>query len=331
MKKHGSKTHEFSSEIELLTRVASLYYIEDRTQVEIAEHLGLSRPKVGRLLQKAREQEIVQIRINAHPSLSLQLESELLKRFSLKGTLLVGDQRDADMERMLLARMVADYLSRNIKAGQVLTVGMGRNVGAVPEQLAPGSPRAATIISAMGGSPLVAPPINPNDICRRIAEALGGKSEGLYAPAYAENKAVRDYFLSHEDIAQTLARARRADMALVGIGDARDESAVVQMGCFSLQDMIHLREAGAVGDILGHFFDIRGVPIENGMAHRTVGLSFEDLRDIPCLIGVASEPEKKLALLGALRSGIIDVLATSVSNARALLTLDGQATSGVVE
>jgi len=322
MKKTTAKNQEFSSEVELLTRVASLYYIEDRTQAEIAKQLGLSRPKVGRLLQKAREQEIVQIRINAHPSLSLQLESELLKRFALKGTLLVGDQRDVDTERMLLARMVADYIARNAKAGDVVAVGMGRNVGAVPEQIAPTVPRAVTIISAMGGSALVAPPINPNDICRRMAEALGGRSEGLYAPAYAESKEVRDYFMSHEDIAQTLDRARRANMALVGIGDARNESAVVQMGCFSVQDMMHLREAGAVGDILGHFFDVQGVLIERGMTDRTIGLSFDDLCHIPCVIGIASEPEKKLSILGALRSGMIDVLATSVSNARTLLMLD---------
>lgn len=327
MKKTAAKNREFSSEVELLTRVASLYYIEDQTQAEIAKQMGLSRPKVGRLLQKAREQEIVQIRINAHPSLSLQLESELLKRFVLKDTLLVGDQRDVDTERMLLARMVADYMARNIKAGDIVAVGMGRNVGAVPDQITPTVPRDVTFISAMGGSSLVARPINPNDICRRMAEALGGKSEGLYAPAYTESKAVRDYLMTHEDIAQTLDRARRADMALVGIGDTRDESAVVQMGCFSVQDMIHLREAGAVGDILGHFFDIQGVPIKRGMADRTIGLSFDELCRIPCVIGIASEPEKKLSILGALRSGMIDVLATSVGNARSLLMLDAKAST----
>jgi len=327
--KKNARSHDggFSSEVELLTRVASLYYVEDQTQIEIAKNLGLSRPKVGRLLQKARDQGIVQIRIHAHPALSLQLEAELLKRFPLKATVLVGDQRDANTERALLARMVADYLTRSIKADDVVAVGMGRNVGAVPEQVAPGTPRGVTFISAMGGSPLVAPPINPNDICRRLAEAFGGKSEGMYAPAYAESKAVRDYFMSHEDIAQTLARARNAQIALVGIGDARDESAVVQMGCFSQSDMTHLRQAGAVGDILGHFFDIRGVPIQNGMANRTVGLSFDDLCRIPSVIGMASEPEKNLAILGALRSGMIDVLATSVKNARSLIAFDEDRTN----
>ncbi len=45
---------ELSQEIELVTRVASLYYLEDVTQGETADALGLSRPRVGWLLKKAR-------------------------------------------------------------------------------------------------------------------------------------------------------------------------------------------------------------------------------------------------------------------------------------
>ena len=41
--------------VELLTRVASMYYLGDMTQETIAANLGLSRPKVGRLLTQAQE------------------------------------------------------------------------------------------------------------------------------------------------------------------------------------------------------------------------------------------------------------------------------------
>ena len=42
---------------------------------------------------------------------------------------------------------------------------------------------------------------------------------------------------------------------------------------------------------------------------------------------MASEAGKTPALLGALRTGIVDVLATSIANARAVLALDAQARS----
>jgi DNA-binding transcriptional regulator LsrR (DeoR family) len=97
------------------------------------------------------------------------------------------------------------------------------------------------------------------------------------------------------------------------------DSAVVQMGCVSVADMARLRKAGAVGDILGYFFDIDGRPVGAGMGDRAISLSGDALRAIPCVIGVVAESEKTTALLGALRTGLIDILATSVGNARRLL------------
>ena len=48
------------SELEhrLLYRIAHAYYEDGLTQERIAAHFGLSRPKVSRLLQKARSEKI---------------------------------------------------------------------------------------------------------------------------------------------------------------------------------------------------------------------------------------------------------------------------------
>jgi DNA-binding transcriptional regulator LsrR (DeoR family) len=56
-------------------------------------------------------------------------------------------------------------------------------------------------------------------------------------------------------------------------------------------------------------------------SERLIALSIDDLRHIPTVIAVASEPEKKLAILGALRTGIIAVLIVDEANATALLDL----------
>ena len=41
------------------------------------------------------------------------------------------------------------------------------------------------------------------------------------------------------------------------------------------------------------------------------------------MIGIASESDKTLAILGALRSGLVHVLATTLNNARRILELAG--------
>jgi DNA-binding transcriptional regulator LsrR (DeoR family) len=312
------------SDIALLVRVASLYYLEDRTQEEIASALGLSRPKVGRLLQRARAEGLVEIRVHTPGDLRVDMETRLAERFGLQQALLVGDTQDQEAQRTRTAQAAAAFLTQNLRPGQIVAVGMGRNVSAVADQSVGSPPCDALFISAIGGSSLMASHINSNDICRRLAMHSGGRSEELYAPAYAENPQVRDSFLQHDDVRQSLARAREARIALVSVGDARSDSAVVRIGCFTAQEMERLRNARAVGDILGSFFDLQGRPVAEGMQDRVIGLDAEELRRIPLVIGVVSEKEKAQAVLGALRTGILNVLVTTLEIAQHALLLDLQ-------
>lgn len=321
IKRVGIERDEDAGEIELMTRLASLYYLDNLTQLEIAQRVGLSRIKVVRLLKRARDVGIVEIRLHTPAAMRTSLETALVQRFGLQQALLVADQTNEDNLRALVAQLAANHLDRHLHDGDTVAVGMGRNVGAVPDAVSRVAPRQCAFVTAIGGSPLVGQPINSADICRRLAERFGGTSECLYAPAYVESRQLRDAFLCHDEVQSVLERARNAQIALVGIGDAMDNSAVVRMGCFSADDMTRLRKAGAVGDILGDFFDIQGRSVSAGMNDRVISVNGDALRNIPCVIGIVAESEKAPALLGALRTGIVDILVTSVGNARHLLEM----------
>lgn len=47
-----------------------------------------------------------------------------------------------------------------------------------------------------------------------------------------------------------------------------------------------------------------------------MGLNMDELRQLPEVIMVTSGPRKVLAILGALRTGVVDILATAAGNAR---------------
>ncbi|MGA3184810.1 MAG: sugar-binding transcriptional regulator [Candidatus Dormibacteria bacterium] len=311
-------------DIELMTRVASRYYLEGMTQEAVARSLRLSRPKVGRLLDRARRVGIVEITVNVPPELGLQVEAELVSEFGLDQVLLVNDQTDEAGQRASVARATAGLLRRRLSDGDVIALGMGRNVGAVPDFVGTPPARAVTFVSAIGGSPLVDTGVNPNEICRRLAEAFRGTAEVLYAPAYAETPEVRDAFIHHDDVRDVLGHARAASVALIGIGNARDDSAVVRMGCFSASEMRRLRDRGAVGDILGSFFDADGHGVADGIGDRVVAIGRADLERIPCVVAICSERDKGDAILGALRSGMVNALVTSLSTARNVLDLSGR-------
>lgn len=305
-----------------MTRVASQYYLEGMTQEAVARSLRLSRPTVGRLLDRARTAGIVEVTVHVHPDIGLQVEAAMVAEFGLDQVLLVSDQTDEAGQRASVARAAAGLLRRQLSDGDVVALGMGRNLGAVPDFIGTTPPRTATFVSAIGGSPLVDTGVNPNEICRRLAEAFAGSAEVLYAPAYAETPAVRDAFISHDGVRDVLEHARGANVAVIGVGNARDDSAVVRMGCFSVGEMRRLRERGAVGDILGSFFDTNGNVVD-GIGDRVVAIERADLETIRCVVAICSERDKRDAILGALRSGMVNVLVTNLSMARAVLDLQG--------
>jgi DNA-binding transcriptional regulator LsrR (DeoR family) len=307
----------------LLVRVASLYYLDNMSQQDIAHSLGLSRPKVQRLLDQARREGIVEIRIHAFPSMHLELEAQLKSTFGLTEAVVAPSHPDAAAQLESVARAAADYLQRHLRDGMVVAVGMGRDTGAVPKYFNPHRNIECTFVSAMGGSPRLDAPTNPNEICRALAVRCGGRAESLYAPAYVESAAMRDMLMQQEAVHHTLELAARADLALVGIGSTNDECTMVRSGCLSLEQIRQLRAEMLVGDILANYFDINGNLMISSLYGRLVGLTMDELRNIGTLIAVVSEVSKTRAILGALRAGAIDVLAVDANNAQAVLELAG--------
>ena len=310
---------------ELLARIAHRSYIDGQTQEEIAHEFGLSRPKVQRLLERARQSGIVDIHIEAPPGLNLDLESELVETFRLGDAIVSPGRADPAAQREAVARSAAKFLERRLVDGMVVAVSHGRDTGEVPRFFRPTRRLDVTFASAMGGSPRVDNPTNPNEICTSLADRCGGRAESLYAPAYVESADVRDRLLEQEAVAHTLSVAARADVALVGIGGTDDRCTMVRSGCLSIDEIGRLRDAGAVGDVLGNYVDARGTVIVAPHSQRLVALSMEDLLRIDIVVAVASESEKPLAILGVLRAGVIDVLIVDEGNARAVLEL-GRAT-----
>jgi DNA-binding transcriptional regulator LsrR (DeoR family) len=310
-------------EFELLARVASQYYLNDRTQAEIAEEFGLSRQKVQRMIRRAREQGIVEIHVHSVPVLHIELENKLRATFGLQDAQVATSHPDEGMCRRLVARAAADYLERRMTDGSVVAVGLGRNTSQVAEFFSPSRPLNATFVSAMGGSPGFTASVNPNEVCAKFAARSGGVAQALYAPAFVEDASLRDSLLSQQAVSQTLSLARQATRAIIGIGTPADDSILVHAGCLSREQVRMLRSAGAVGEIIGNYCDVQGRPIDSTERDRLIGLTLDDLRSIPLVIAVAAEQGKAAAILGALRSGAVHVLITECRNAFEVLRLAG--------
>jgi DNA-binding transcriptional regulator LsrR (DeoR family) len=253
--------------------------------------------------------------------LDLDLERRLVDTFGLTEAIVSPSSADPETQRAAVARTAARYLERRLHDGSVVAVSHGRDTGAVPRYFRPGATIDCLFASAMGGSPRVDAPTNPNEICRALADRCGGQAESLYAPVYVESAEVRDRLLEQDAVAHALKVAADADVALVGIGGTDDHCTMVRSGCLTKREIGRLRRQGAVGDVLGNYVDVAGEHIVAPHSSRLIGLSIDDLRAVDTVVAVVSGEEKPLAILGVLRAGIVDVLIVDEANGGRVLDL----------
>jgi DNA-binding transcriptional regulator LsrR (DeoR family) len=148
----------------------------------------------------------------------------------------------------------------------------------------------------------------------------------MYAPALVGAPDVRGSLLGDASIHATFERFRELDVAFVGIGSITeaDSSRLVYGGALEGNDVVRLRERGAVGDVLAFLFDAQGDVVESGLEDRMLAIGLEDFRRIPRRIGVAAGIEKAAAIAGALRGGFVNTLVTDSTVAKRLCSEEGR-------
>jgi DNA-binding transcriptional regulator LsrR (DeoR family) len=302
----------------LLVKVADLYYLQDRTQAQISQVLKISRPHISRLLKRAREAGIVAISVRSPFALSIALAEELRGQFPLRDVLVVPSGASPLAQ---VAEAAGSYLASRIQRDSVVGVSWGRTVRMVADRLPDVPRRPVEVVPLVGGMGPVGEEVHANEIARRLASRLDGKYYVLNAPAMADSVGSCATLIRDPAVGSILERARKADVAVVGIGGVLSSSTLVRSGYLKPEQLRRLKRAGAVGDICSRFFTRSGRPCRSSVTGRVVGIDLADLRQLPWVIGVAVGIEKAQAILGALRGGYINALVTDEATARAVLKL----------
>lgn len=305
---------------DLLTRVASLYYEHDYSQQQIAEMVGSSRSNISRLLKEAKQKGLVEIRIHKRIMTDSALERELQERFGLQRAMIV-DLKEADYDARLAAagQLAAWYLEETLRPKHVLAISWGTGVSAAVNALSVNPALRADVVQMIGSVGTVASAIDGPELARQLANKLGGQYYYLHAPLFVDNQQVRDIFLQQPAIADTLERARKAQLALVGVGTTESgASSFLRAGHLTETQLSELRDEGAVGETSGKHFDIEG-GADFDINHRVIALGLQDVKKIPHVVAVACGLNKKRSILGALRGGYVKALATDTLTALAVL------------
>jgi DNA-binding transcriptional regulator LsrR (DeoR family) len=217
----------------------------------------------------------------------------------------------------------AEYLLRVVRARDRIVISWGGALLGMVNALRRHPHRDMRGIVVIQGLGAVVEPsrdTHSTELARRLAHFLGGQAMPLPAPGVAGSRQARNAFLHDPPVARVLQSARSADLAIVGIGAPRQDSILIREGSIvSWQELEALKKKGAVGDISLRYFDSEGRALASDLDDRVIGLTLEEFRAIPHVVGVAGGAAKLRAIRGALEGKLIDVLITDNVTVRTLL------------
>ena len=305
-------------ELRKLVDVAHLYYINDFTQDKIASRMGISRSKVSRMLTEAKARGLVEIRVRSSLITAPDLQERLISELGLKECLVLAAPDSTDVAERVGA-LAGHYLQENIVDGSIVGVGWSSAVYSTVRSSSLEKKHDVTVAQLMGsvGDGIIE--LNGVYITGRLADSLNAHAHYIQAPMIVANATVRDGLTRDPYIQKALTVAQRADIMLVGIGAVNEDLGQYRAGYLEDADLEHIREQGAVGEVIGTYFSKQGdvVPLE--INERIIGLDFEELRNIPVRVGVSWGIQKVFANIGAARSGLINVLVTDENAAKEIL------------
>jgi len=295
----------------LMVKIARMYYEGDLTQAQIAKNLQLSKPMVSRLLTEARQTKLVEVKIHYPWRNDPKIEAELIKAYGLQDALVLNAEGLSEMEvhkgvGVMGARLVEKYL----EFGNTLAISRGTGVYSAVEALQPQPQLKVDVVQIQGA---MGDLLNDgSDIAMFLQGRYSGVLHFLHAPLILENPISTQILLKEPSIREVLDRAKKADIALVGIGAMDPKvNSLVRNRSLTCEELIDLSKQGVIGDVAGRFFGKNGEEMINvEINHRLVCIELEDLCKIPKVIGVATGLPKVEAIHTAISAHIVNMLAT---------------------
>ncbi|MCU1524041.1 MAG: putative SorC family transcriptional regulator [Microbacteriaceae bacterium] len=316
---YGSVRDDAQAEREKLVRVAWYYYRDNLTQAEIAVRLHVSRPTVARLLERARSTGIVTIDIATSGIGGFELSRTLRERFDLDEVVILpaaDGSLSGEVTNSRLGFEAAQYLRRYLLPGAIIGVGWGDTVLRSLLALTRPSLNGVTFATLTGGI---------EAYTRKVSGATNnGISDFIRyipAPLLASNPSVANALRSEQAVTSVLELARSADATIVGIGAAMPTATILQNGIVKEEQIREYKDKGAVGDIIGEFYDRHGRVLATDLQKVRIGIAIRELRAMKNVIAVAGGSDKTAAIDGALAGGYVDVLITTEDVARRLVEM----------
>ena len=297
-------------ERQILIDVSVMYYLEGKTQSEIAKALFVSRPKVSRLLKKARETKVVEININYESDYLKNMQREIVRRFPVQRVVVVNTLSSSEDTLHEIGKAAAKVMHEAILPGMTIGVSWGRSVRETVSQMKSQSINDVKIVELFGAISYDMGSADALSIATNLAGKIGARVYPLPAPIFMQDQNMKKTLEKSPVIQNSLEMIENCDLILSGLGAVDLDRTQTIWDVFVESDIKEdIKAHDGVGFLCAHFFNSAGEFLDLEINRNIVGIETETINRKRIIV-VAGGAGKAKAIHAALKGGKIDTLIT---------------------
>lgn len=306
-------------EHQLIIDASVLYYLEGKTQSQIAKELYLSRPKVSRLLKKARELQIVDITINYQNDEFEQLQGEIRRAFGIPHVVITKTLTHIEDTLDEVGKAASKELETLIHDDMTIGISWGQHVRKTAKFLKRRSYNNLRLVELFGAVSYDLGDADMLSIGRSISSKLNGKLYPLPSPIYINDVGAREAIINTPLIRSTLNMIEDCDLVITGIGSIDSSSMQTLWDNYVDGEMKNrIIAKGGIGFLLAHFFNRDGCFLDIDINEHVIGIKTATIKEKK-IIAIASGDEKVRAIYAALSGRLLNTLISDEETLRKVM------------
>jgi deoxyribonucleoside regulator len=305
----------------LLVDVAVMYYLEGKTQSEIAKTLFMSRPTVSRLLQRARDLDVVDIKINYDNDEFDRLKNIIYKHFKIKNLLIVKSLKSETDTIKEMGKAAASELKYHLQDNLTIGMSWGRSVKKMVDAFKEKPLSNIRVVELFG-----AVDYSENAEMLSIGYDFSRKVKGhfypLPAPVFIHDLEIKNQLIKNPIISNTLKMLDNCDLIITGLGVVNSKLPQKIWDVYTEPSAQNdILNAGGVGFICARFFNQEGQFISHKINEHVIGIQIEKI-DTTKLFVIAGGLTKARAIYAMLKRGSIHTLVTDDQTIKKIIQMD---------
>ncbi len=313
----------------LILKAAYLYYLEEKSQSEIAAMLNISVPTVSRLIKRAVKDKLVEFVIRDLYIECIKLEQQVKQAFDLKDVIIAPSPYLKDEEKVkstenmkkLVALEGARYIQRIITENDVLGISWGKTMYHLIHYLNPCQKVNAAFVTLHGSVSSIESELDVRTLVSRIAMTFGGKNYSLLMEGLMSNAEIVNSIKQEKNVKKVFEIFDRLTISVCGIGSfyPQVESALSKSEYLCGSELTKLKNKNVAADLALRFIDLDGNECDTDLKDRTLSIDLDKFRKVKTKITVAAGQSKANSVLAVLKGKLVDVLITDYTLGKELL------------